>query len=70
MPSQLKSLTLNDITRGSSALFCAIKHSLNNVSCLVVLLQDADKNIIKWLKENSRLVNASSCKHNYPFCWR
>lgn len=33
-------------------------------------VKDADKNIIKWLKENSRLVNASSYKHNYPFCWR
>uniref|UniRef100_A0A3B1JG29 Isoleucine--tRNA ligase, cytoplasmic n=1 Tax=Astyanax mexicanus TaxID=7994 RepID=A0A3B1JG29_ASTMX len=31
---------------------------------------DADKNIIKWLKENGRLVNASSFKHSYPFCWR
>lgn len=33
-------------------------------------VKDADKNIIKWLKENGRLVNASSFKHNYPFCWR
>uniref|UniRef100_A0A665UDC1 Isoleucine--tRNA ligase, cytoplasmic n=1 Tax=Echeneis naucrates TaxID=173247 RepID=A0A665UDC1_ECHNA len=33
-------------------------------------VKDADKNIIKWLKENGRLVNASSYKHNYPFCWR
>uniref|UniRef100_A0A669BB44 Isoleucine--tRNA ligase, cytoplasmic n=1 Tax=Oreochromis niloticus TaxID=8128 RepID=A0A669BB44_ORENI len=33
-------------------------------------VKDADKNIIKWLKENSRLVNSSSYKHNYPFCWR
>ncbi|XP_061544404.1 isoleucine--tRNA ligase, cytoplasmic [Phycodurus eques] len=33
-------------------------------------VKDADKNIIKWLKEKGRLVNASSFKHNYPFCWR
>ncbi|KAA0708022.1 Isoleucine--tRNA ligase, cytoplasmic [Triplophysa tibetana] len=33
-------------------------------------VKDADKNIMKWLKENGRLVNASSFKHNYPFCWR
>lgn len=33
-------------------------------------VKDADKNIIKWLKENGRLVNASSFKHSYPFCWR
>ncbi|XP_063767146.1 isoleucine--tRNA ligase, cytoplasmic [Eleginops maclovinus] len=33
-------------------------------------VKDADKNIIKWLKENGRLINVSSFKHNYPFCWR
>ncbi|XP_062400716.1 isoleucine--tRNA ligase, cytoplasmic [Sardina pilchardus] len=33
-------------------------------------VKDADKNIIKCLKENGRLVNASSFKHSYPFCWR
>uniref|UniRef100_A0AAV2M480 Isoleucine--tRNA ligase, cytoplasmic n=1 Tax=Knipowitschia caucasica TaxID=637954 RepID=A0AAV2M480_KNICA len=31
---------------------------------------DADKNITKWLKEQGRLVNASTFKHSYPFCWR
>ncbi|KTG31803.1 hypothetical protein cypCar_00001897 [Cyprinus carpio] len=31
---------------------------------------DADKNIIKWLKDNGRLVSSSSFKHSYPFCWR
>merc|ERR550519_3343849 len=33
-------------------------------------VKDADKNIIKHLKTNGRLVNASTVKHNYPFCWR
>jgi len=33
-------------------------------------VKDADKNIIKHLKENGRLVNASTIKHSYPFCWR
>merc|ERR550519_376843 len=33
-------------------------------------VKDADKNIIKHLKNNGRLVNASTVKHNYPFCWR
>ncbi|XP_037626556.1 isoleucine--tRNA ligase, cytoplasmic [Sebastes umbrosus] len=33
-------------------------------------VKDADKHIIKWLKEKGRLVNASSFKHSYPFCWR
>ncbi|KAG7275383.1 hypothetical protein CRUP_021581 [Coryphaenoides rupestris] len=33
-------------------------------------VKDADKNIIKLLKETGRMVNASSFKHSYPFCWR
>ena len=33
-------------------------------------VKDADKNIIKKLKELGRIVNASQTKHSYPFCWR
>ncbi|XP_013800744.2 isoleucine--tRNA ligase, cytoplasmic isoform X4 [Apteryx mantelli] len=33
-------------------------------------VKDADKNIIKLLKEKGRLVHSSSFKHSYPFCWR
>ncbi|NXN95109.1 SYIC protein, partial [Rhinopomastus cyanomelas] len=33
-------------------------------------VKDADKNIIKVLKEKGRLVHSSSYKHSYPFCWR
>uniref|UniRef100_F6X341 Isoleucine--tRNA ligase, cytoplasmic n=1 Tax=Ornithorhynchus anatinus TaxID=9258 RepID=F6X341_ORNAN len=33
-------------------------------------VKDADKNIIRTLKERGRLVLASTFKHNYPFCWR
>ncbi|XP_068599073.1 isoleucine--tRNA ligase, cytoplasmic [Brachionichthys hirsutus] len=33
-------------------------------------VKDADKNIIKLLKEKGRLVTVSSYKHSYPFCWR
>nr|XP_056709456.1 isoleucine--tRNA ligase, cytoplasmic [Euleptes europaea] len=33
-------------------------------------VKDADKNIIKALKERGRLIHTSSFKHNYPFCWR
>uniref|UniRef100_A0A8C3LHM9 isoleucine--tRNA ligase n=1 Tax=Chrysolophus pictus TaxID=9089 RepID=A0A8C3LHM9_CHRPC len=32
--------------------------------------KDADKNIIKLLKEKGRLVHSSTYKHSYPFCWR
>ncbi|XP_067006975.2 isoleucine--tRNA ligase, cytoplasmic isoform X2 [Anabrus simplex] len=33
-------------------------------------VKDADKNIVKLLKENGRLVNVGTVKHSYPFCWR
>ncbi|XP_030314113.1 isoleucine--tRNA ligase, cytoplasmic isoform X1 [Calypte anna] len=33
-------------------------------------VKDADKNIIKLLKEKGRLVHSSSFRHSYPFCWR
>ncbi|XP_027849362.2 isoleucine--tRNA ligase, cytoplasmic [Aphis gossypii] len=33
-------------------------------------VKDADKNIIKYLKEAGKLVSSSSIKHSYPFCWR
>uniref|UniRef100_A0A8C3K0D6 Isoleucine--tRNA ligase, cytoplasmic n=1 Tax=Calidris pygmaea TaxID=425635 RepID=A0A8C3K0D6_9CHAR len=33
-------------------------------------VKDADKNIIKSLKEKGRLVHSSNFKHSYPFCWR
>ncbi|KAK4015854.1 hypothetical protein OUZ56_030826 [Daphnia magna] len=33
-------------------------------------VKDADKNIIKMLKDCGRLVNAGTIKHSYPFCWR
>ncbi|KAK2702617.1 hypothetical protein QYM36_018776, partial [Artemia franciscana] len=31
---------------------------------------DADKNIIKALKEKGRLIQDAQVKHSYPFCWR
>lgn len=34
------------------------------------MLQDADKNICKFLKEAKRLVHQGTTKHSYPFCWR
>lgn len=33
-------------------------------------VKDADKEIIKKLKEDDRLVSASQITHSYPFCWR
>lgn len=33
-------------------------------------IKDADKLIIKHLKECERLFNSSTIKHSYPFCWR
>ncbi len=34
------------------------------------MFQDADKNIVKMLKENGRLVHQGTTTHSYPFCWR
>ena len=33
-------------------------------------VKEADKNIIKKLKEDGRLVSSSQINHSYPFCWR
>ncbi|XP_053518770.1 isoleucine--tRNA ligase, cytoplasmic isoform X4 [Artibeus jamaicensis] len=33
-------------------------------------VKDADKNIIRTLKEQGRLLLASTFTHSYPFCWR
>ncbi|KAM9641594.1 isoleucine--tRNA ligase, cytoplasmic isoform 2-T2 [Trichechus inunguis] len=33
-------------------------------------VKDADKNIIRTLKEQGRLLVASTVTHSYPFCWR
>jgi isoleucyl-tRNA synthetase len=33
-------------------------------------VKEADKAIIKHLKEAKRLVHQSVMKHSYPFCWR
>ena len=33
-------------------------------------VKDADKDIIKILKEINRLVDSSRIVHSYPFCWR
>lgn len=33
-------------------------------------VKDADKHIIKYLKEKGRLVVDSQITHSYPFCWR
>ena len=32
--------------------------------------QDADKGIMKMLKEKGRMVHQSTITHSYPFCWR
>ena len=35
-----------------------------------VYIKDADKDIIKTLKERNRIVKNSTIKHSYPMCWR
>lgn len=46
---------------------------INNFGCSYssgLYVKDADKEIIKLLKERQRLISASQVKHSYPFCWR
>uniref|UniRef100_A0A8C3E4A2 isoleucine--tRNA ligase n=1 Tax=Corvus moneduloides TaxID=1196302 RepID=A0A8C3E4A2_CORMO len=33
-------------------------------------VKDADKHIIRWLKEKGRLIHSATFQHSYPFCWR
>ncbi|NXD98336.1 SYIC protein, partial [Chaetorhynchus papuensis] len=33
-------------------------------------VKDADKHIIRWLKEKGRLIHSTTFQHSYPFCWR
>ncbi|XP_015590237.1 isoleucine--tRNA ligase, cytoplasmic [Cephus cinctus] len=33
-------------------------------------VKDADKEIIKYLQKNSKLVHSGTSKHSYPYCWR
>ncbi|XP_043248058.1 isoleucine--tRNA ligase, cytoplasmic isoform X2 [Colletes gigas] len=33
-------------------------------------VKDADKEIIKYLQANKRLIQSSTTKHSYPYCWR
>lgn len=33
-------------------------------------VKEADKGIIKMLRDNGRLVTAGTVNHSYPFCWR
>ena len=33
-------------------------------------VKDADKAIIKNIKEMGRLFASATVQHNYPFCWR
>ena len=33
-------------------------------------VKDADKEIVKYLQANGRLIHSGTTKHSYPFCWR
>lgn len=35
-----------------------------------IFVKDADKLIIKWLKENNKLFKSEVHEHSYPHCWR
>uniref|UniRef100_A0A8C7GH64 Isoleucine--tRNA ligase, cytoplasmic n=1 Tax=Oncorhynchus kisutch TaxID=8019 RepID=A0A8C7GH64_ONCKI len=68
------SISFNNICQRDQAPVCPVDSSgcfTDEVTDFVgQYVKDADKNIIKWLKERGRLVNSGSFKHSYPFCWR
>ena len=33
-------------------------------------VKEADADIVKWLKQQGRLVSNEKLEHPYPFCWR
>ncbi len=35
-----------------------------------LFVKDADKQIIKRLKDMGRVIHHGTCRHRYPFCWR
>ena len=62
------------IVKGDSEIVCPLDDTGKFVDPVTDFkgqyVKDADKNIIKKLKEDGRLVNLSQIKHSYPFCWR
>jgi len=67
------SLKYNIITKDMSPI-CPLDMSGRFIDPVVDFkgqhVKDADKNIIKWLKEHGRLVHQNTITHSYPFCWR
>ncbi|KAG0423228.1 hypothetical protein HPB47_000979 [Ixodes persulcatus] len=64
----------NKVVTKDQEMICPIDPSgkfVEPVSDFVGLyVKDADKEIMKNLKARGRLVNQSTAKHSYPFCWR
>ena len=65
----------NNIITKESKLVCPIDENGKFTDPVVEFkgqyIKDADKNIIKYIKNNlKRLVHQGTVKHNYPFCWR
>ncbi|XP_014670049.1 PREDICTED: isoleucine--tRNA ligase, cytoplasmic-like [Priapulus caudatus] len=64
----------NGIITKDMKLICPVDDSGNFTDEVTdfkgMYVKDADKHIIKWLKQHNRLVHQSTTKHSYPFCWR
>uniref|UniRef100_A0A8C4RAC4 isoleucine--tRNA ligase n=1 Tax=Eptatretus burgeri TaxID=7764 RepID=A0A8C4RAC4_EPTBU len=64
----------NGIIQKDSTPICPVDSSgcfTSEVSDFVgMYVKDADKHIMKLLKERGRLVHSGTYRHNYPFCWR
>lgn len=66
--------TANGVITKDQEMICPIDASGKFIEpvtdFLGLYVKDADKEIMKNLKSRGRLVNQSTTKHSYPFCWR
>lgn len=60
--------------RGGIEVVCPVDqngkftHEVSDYAGLFV--KDADKEIIKWLKQEKKIFHHGQIRHRYPFCWR
>lgn len=49
---------------------CPLTCAPDSVHSAARYVKEADKDIIKHLKGQGRLIDSSNYSHSYPFCWR
>lgn len=64
----------NDIIKKDGSIVCPIDEKGRFIAPVIdyqgQYVKEADKNIIRDLKKNGRLLKEATVNHNYPFCWR